>query len=49
MEPEDFTLTEFDEVLNRIETLLFEKFGINHTTIQPEFKKEDPKEFIVQD
>ena len=26
-----------------------EKFGINHTTIQPEFKKEDPKDFIVQD
>lgn len=47
--PEDFTLTQFDEVLERIEILLFEKFGINHTTIQPEFKKEDPKEFIVQD
>jgi cobalt-zinc-cadmium efflux system protein len=47
--PEDFTLTQFDEVLNRIELVLFEKFGINHTTIQPEFKKEDPKDFIVQD
>ncbi|SEP91963.1 cation diffusion facilitator family transporter [Flavobacterium urocaniciphilum] len=47
--PEDFTLTQFDEVLNNIEKVLFEKFGINHTTIQPEFKKEDPKEFIVQD
>jgi cobalt-zinc-cadmium efflux system protein len=47
--PEDFTLTQFDEILNRIEALLYEKFGINHTTIQPEFKKEDPKEFIVQD
>jgi cobalt-zinc-cadmium efflux system protein len=47
--PEDFTLTQFDEVLNRIEMLLFENFGINHTTIQPEFKKEDPKDFIVQD
>lgn len=47
--PEDFTLTQFDEVLNRIEVVLFEKFGINHTNIQPEFKKEDPKDFIVQD
>ncbi len=47
--PEDFTLTQFDEVLNRIEMVLFEKFGINHTNIQPEFKKEDPKDFIVQD
>lgn len=47
--PEDFTLTQFNEVLHRIELVLFEKFGINHTTIQPEFKKEDPKNFIVQD
>lgn len=47
--PKDFTLTQFDEVLNRIESVLFENFGINHTTIQPEFKKEDPKDFIVQD
>ena len=47
--PEDFTLTQFDEILNRIEAVLFEKFGINHTNIQPEFKKEDPKDFIVQD
>jgi cobalt-zinc-cadmium efflux system protein len=29
--------------------VLFDKFGINHINIQPEFKKEDPKEFIVQD
>jgi hypothetical protein len=33
----------------RIELVLFENFGINHITIQPEFKKEDPKDFIVQD
>ena len=46
---EDFTLTEFDTLLNKIELLVFEKFGINHITIQPEFKKEDPKDFIVQD
>jgi cobalt-zinc-cadmium efflux system protein len=47
--PEDFTLTQFNEVLHRIELVLFQNFGINHTTIQPEFKKEDPKDFIVQD
>jgi len=47
--PEDFTLSQFDEVLHRIELVLFKKFGINHITIQPEFKKEDPKDFIVQD
>ena len=47
--PEDFTLTQFDEVLHRIELVLFKNFGINHITIQPEFKKEDPKDFIVQD
>ena len=46
---EDFTLTEFDALLSKIELLVFEKFGINHITIQPEFKKEDPKDFIVQD
>lgn len=47
--PEDFTLTQFNEVLHRIEMVLFEKFGINHTSIQPEFKKQDPKNFIFQD
>ena len=47
--PENCTLTQFDEVLTTIELVVFEKFGINHTNIQPEFKKEDPKEFIVQD
>ncbi|POS03016.1 cation diffusion facilitator family transporter [Flavobacterium croceum] len=47
--PENFTLTQFDEILHKIETVLFQKFGINHITIQPEFKKEDPKDFIVQD
>jgi cobalt-zinc-cadmium efflux system protein len=35
--------------LHEIEELVFNKFGINHITIQPEFKKEDPKDFIVQD
>ena len=47
--PEDFSLIQSDEVLHRIELVLYQNFGINHITIQPEFKKEDPKDFIVQD
>jgi len=46
---EDFTLSQFDKLLHQIELVLFNKFGINHITIQPEFKKEDPKDYIVQD
>ena len=46
---EDIKLSEFNELLHKIETTLFEKFNINHVNIQPEFQKEDPKEIIVQD
>ena len=46
---EDISLTEFDEILNQVETLLHYEFQINHVTIQPEFNKKDPKEIIVQD
>ena len=46
---EDITLTEFDEILHQIETILHDEFQINHVTIQPEFNKKDPKEIIVQD
>ena len=46
---ENFHLTQFNEVLEEIETLLFEKFGINHVNIQPEYQKEDSKSYIVQD
>jgi cobalt-zinc-cadmium efflux system protein len=42
-------MSEFNELLFKIEKLLFQKFGINHVNIQPEFQKADPKEFIVQD
>jgi cobalt-zinc-cadmium efflux system protein len=47
--PENFTITQFDTILHQMEQLLYTKFGINHITIQPEYKKEDPKDFIVQD
>ncbi len=47
---EDIKMSEFNELLNQIERILFEKFHINHINIQPEFKKEEEtKDFIVQD
>lgn len=46
---EDIKMSEFNVLLNEIEIVLFNKFNINHINIQPEFKKEDPKDFIVQD
>jgi len=46
---EDLTLSQFDAVLTRVEEVLFHDFGINHITIQPEHKKDDPKDIIVQD
>ena len=45
----DIRMSEFNELLMQIENVLFINFNINHTNIQPEFKKEDPKDFIVQD
>lgn len=46
---EDITLSQFDEILDRIEEILFHEFGINHVNIQPEFQKDDLKDIIVQD
>ncbi|AFL80736.1 cation diffusion facilitator family transporter [Aequorivita sublithincola DSM 14238] len=46
---EDVTLSEFDAVLTKVEELLYQDFGINHVTIQPEHQKDDPKDIIVQD
>ena len=45
----DILLSEFDVKLLEIENLLFEKYHINHSNIQPEFRKEDIKDIIVQD
>ncbi|OIQ36521.1 MAG: cation transporter [Bacteroidetes bacterium MedPE-SWsnd-G1] len=45
----DILLSEFDVKLLEIEKLLFEKYHINHSNIQPEFRKEDIKDIIVQD
>lgn len=46
---EDIQLSQFNEVLHQVEALVYEKFGINHLNIQPEFGKDDTKEVIVQD
>lgn len=46
---EDIKMSEFNNLLHEVEQTLFHKFHINHINIQPEFKKEDPKDFIVQD
>ena len=46
---EDMTISHFTQLLVQIEKVMLEKFHINHITIQPEFKREDPKDFIVQD
>ena len=47
---DDLKISEFNELLEKIEQVLFEKFQINHTNIQPEYKKsEESKDFIVQD
>ena len=45
----DITLSQFDVILNEVEEVLYHDFGINHVNIQPEFKKDDPKDIIVQD
>jgi cobalt-zinc-cadmium efflux system protein len=46
---EDIKMSEFNDLLALIETVLLEKFHINHINIQPEFQKVDSKDFIVQD
>lgn len=46
---DDIKMSEFNELLQEVEHVLFKKFKINHINIQPEYKKEDEKDFIVQD
>ena len=45
----NITLSEWDDVCYRIEKLLWEEFKINHSMLQPEYNREDDKEFIIQD
>lgn len=46
---QNISVAQFDEVLIEIESLVKEKYNINHVTLQPEFNKKDPKDIIVQD
>jgi cobalt-zinc-cadmium efflux system protein len=46
---DDITISQFDAVLDRVEALLHNDFGINHVNIQPEYNKNDPKDIVVQD
>ncbi len=45
----DILLSQFDEIRDKIEEVVYHKFGINHVNIQPEFGKCDHKNLIVQD
>lgn len=45
----DIKLSEFDKILDTIEEFLFTNYQINHVNIQPEFRKCDKKDVIVQD
>ncbi len=46
---EDIKMSEFNEIVHEVEHVLFDKFQINHVNIQPEYNKEDSKDFILQD
>ena len=45
----DINLSEFDKICTKVELILFEKFHINHSNLQPEFERDDHKDFIIQD
>ena len=46
---ENISIADFDEILDKIEAILLNDFGVNHVNIQPEYKKDDNKNIIVQD
>ena len=46
---EDIKLSEFDFICEEVEKLLFEKFQIQHSNLQPEYRRDDLKEIIIQD
>lgn len=46
---EDIKLSEFDQICNQVEQILREKFNIRHSNLQPEFERDDHKDFIIQD
>ena len=46
---DDILLSQFEVILKQIEEIAYHDFGINHVNIQPEYKKGDSKDLIVQD
>jgi len=46
---DDIPLSKFDGICQKVENILLEKFHINHSNLQPEFDRDDRKEFIIQD
>jgi cobalt-zinc-cadmium efflux system protein len=46
---EDIKLSEFDFICEEVEKLLLEKFQIQHSNLQPEYRRDDLKEIIIQD
>ena len=44
---EDVKLSVCNEVINRLEALLYERFGITHLTFQCEYERDDDKALIV--
>lgn len=46
---EDISLSKFEDILEKIESILLSDYGINHVNIQPEFNRSDNKNIIVQD
>ena len=45
----DVKLSEFDVICDKIEQILAHKFNIRHSNLQPEYNRDDNKEFIIQD
>ncbi len=46
---EDTSLSEVSRILGGIEKMLFEKFAINHSTLQPELKRCEDKSLVIED
>jgi cobalt-zinc-cadmium efflux system protein len=46
---ENINLSDFDAVCKEMETVLLEKFQINHCYFQPEYDRKESKEIIIQD
>lgn len=45
----DIKLSEFDVICSKVEHILKKKFHIRHSNLQPEFERDDHKDFIIQD